>query len=474
MPLFDLVSPKLFGPLAGPNRTYYAELLLLLWEECRRAADYSLLRAEAVSRAEEYFAALAKPVTLDPDGSDPEAAQPTRDPHLLAVGFLLRLRRTGWLTEQPGSFEQEPRIAFTPELAPLLDGLDAIVHPPVVTYTGKLYKAWRLLAEIGAEAAPYENVLREVAADLAELNRSLRGLNASIGHYIDRLTRNRTPEQVLELFGQYEEQVVAAAYHRFKTSDNLFNYRSALEEGLDQCETVCLRALALDYARVEGCAPTQAAAAVRELVQQLRDELEQMGELVRQIDRSHLRYRKRAVQRAQFLLLSDRSAQGHATALLRAYARDIHTQEDLWEPDDSPLARRVQLWPAAVFGADPLYPPAAQRTPAPLEPVADGSLDPVQLAKEQQLLLDYARCAVTEENVDALARRALAARREVAASVLAQENPGDFARIIGLHTYSRSPRRCYEVQPLGVWVQQAGFRFEDFLLTRRKEEQDDD
>ena len=167
-------------------------------------------------------------------------------------------------------------------------------------------------------------------------------------------------------------------------------------------------------------------------------------------------------------------AQGHATALLRAYARDIHTQEDLWEPDDSPLARRVQLWPAAVFGADPLYPPAAQRTPAPLEPVADGSLDPVQLAKEQQLLLDYARCAVTEENVDALARRALAARREVAASVLAQENPGDFARIIGLHTYSRSPRRCYEVQPLGVWVQQAGFRFEDFLLTRRKEEQDDD
>ena len=356
MPLFDLVSPKLFGPLAGPNRTYYAELLLLLWEECRRAADYSLLRAEAVSRAEEYFAALAKPVTLDPDGSDPEAAQPTRDPHLLALGFLLRLRRTGWLTEQPGGFEQEPRIAFTPELAPLLDGLDAIVHPPVVTYTGKLYKAWRLLAEMGAEAAPYENVLREVAADLAELNRSLRGLNASIGHYIDRLTRNRTPEQVLELFGQYEEQVVAAAYHRFKTSDNLFNYRSALEEGLDQCETVYLRALALDYARVEGCAPTQAAAAVRELVQQLRDELEQMGELVRQIDRSHLRYRKRAVQRAQFLLLSDRSAQGHATALLRAYARDIHTQEDLWEPDDSPLARRVQLWPAAVFGADPCTP----------------------------------------------------------------------------------------------------------------------
>ena len=51
MQLFELVSPKLFRPLAGPNRAYYAELLLLLWEECRHTADYSLSRAEAVSRA---------------------------------------------------------------------------------------------------------------------------------------------------------------------------------------------------------------------------------------------------------------------------------------------------------------------------------------------------------------------------------------------------------------------------------------
>ena len=47
MQLFELVSPRLFRPLAGPNRAFYAELLLLLWEECRHTADYSILRAEA-------------------------------------------------------------------------------------------------------------------------------------------------------------------------------------------------------------------------------------------------------------------------------------------------------------------------------------------------------------------------------------------------------------------------------------------
>ena len=90
MQLFELVSPRLFRPLAGPNRAFYAELLLLLWEECRHTADYSISRAEAVWRAEDYFAALAKPLALDADGAGDEEEQPTRDPHTLAVGFLLR------------------------------------------------------------------------------------------------------------------------------------------------------------------------------------------------------------------------------------------------------------------------------------------------------------------------------------------------------------------------------------------------
>ena len=114
MQLFELVSPRLFRPLAGPNRAFYAELLLLLWEECRHTADYSISRAEAVSRAEDYFAALAKPLALDADGAGDEDEQPTRDPHTLAVGFLLRLRRTGWLEETPGSYEGEASLAFVP------------------------------------------------------------------------------------------------------------------------------------------------------------------------------------------------------------------------------------------------------------------------------------------------------------------------------------------------------------------------
>ena len=221
---------------------------------------------------------------------------------------------------------------------------------------------------------------------------------------------------------------------------------------------------------MERCAPNEAPRAVRALIQKQRDALEEMSDLMKQIDASHIRYRKRAVQRAQFLLLSDRSSQGSVTALLRRYAEEIKTPDQLFELDDGPVAEHLHLYPVQVFGEKPLYPPAAPRSETPLKPVETASLDPEQLQKEQKLLLDYARMAVTEENVALLAQQALAARKQVAASTLAVEYPDDFARIIGLHTYSQSPRREYDIELTGNWVERGGFRFEEFILMPRKEE----
>ena len=114
MQLFELVSPKLFRPLAGPNRAYYAELLLLLWEECRHTADYSLSRAEAVSRAEDYFAAVAKPLALDADGAGDEDEQPTRDPHTLVWAFCCGCGAPAGWKSSPAATSRSPRWPLCP------------------------------------------------------------------------------------------------------------------------------------------------------------------------------------------------------------------------------------------------------------------------------------------------------------------------------------------------------------------------
>ena len=72
-------------------------------------------------------------------------------------------------------------------------------------------------------------------------------------------------------------------------------------------------------------------------------------------------------------------------------------------------------------------------------------------------------------DVALLARQALAARGQVNASTLVEEYPNDFTGIIGLHTYSQSPHREYDITMTGNWVERGGFRVQDFVLTRRKE-----
>ena len=44
--------------------------------------------------------------------------------------------------------------------------------------------------------------------------------------------------------------------------------------------------------------------------------------------------------------------------------------------------------------------------------------------------------------------------------------------MIGLHTYSQSPRRAYDITLTGNWVERGGFRFEEFILTPRREDAD--
>ena len=59
------------------------------------------------------------------------------------------------------------------------------------------------------------------------------------------------------------------------------------------------------------------------------------------------------------------------------------------------------------------------------------------------------------------------------ARLVAAEYPEDFARVIGLHTYSQSPRRDYDIILTGEWVERGGFRFEEFVLTPRREDGND-
>ena len=104
-----------------------------------------------------------------------------------------------------------------------------------------------------------------VSEDFDNLNQALRILAASIEDHINNLTQGKKPEEVLEFFEKYEEKIVVGSYHRFKTNDNLFYYRTSLYESLDKCEDDLFDALVMDYMDAEHVDKVEASAKIKDL-----------------------------------------------------------------------------------------------------------------------------------------------------------------------------------------------------------------
>lgn len=468
--LFDILNPQLFRPLTGQNQWLFAELLLLLWDNCRTAPDYGIGKSELVRLCEDFLEGSGAIIDESDSSEFPEGfvLPPNRDVHTWALWCIARLKTCGWLEDLEVDYAADARTAVRPLVVPLLQAFHAILYPQTVTYSGKLNKAYQLLSGIAEESSPYENILREVSEAMDELNSALRNLNVSIGAFIDRMTQHRTPQEVLDLFEKYEEEIVVAAYQRFKTSDNLFNYKEALLEGLDNCQDVYLNALVADYRKVERCSESAALGAVLRMIDKIRDDLTLMGDLMAQIDKNHITYRQRAVQRAQFMLLSDGTTQGRINSLLRYYAQTLSSPASLFEEDDSPLSRMWRIYPTEVLGKNYLFTPRTNRKPTPIEPLQQlDSEDTEELRNAQQALLTYARSAVTMENVNAYAQRALQTHDAVRASSLVADAGDDFVKIIALHTYSQSDNRNYELELLDQWISAHGFRFQEFVIQKK-------
>lgn len=470
MQLFDILNPQIFSPLVGHAQQLYFELIMLIWDHCRISKDYSMTKKEMICLAEDFLegAGIDISVTDQSDVFEENDIQQPQDPHGKAIYHLARLRHCGWIEDMESGYEEDIRSAICPQVVPILQAFDTIVRPKTVTYSGKLYKAYQLLTTLANEKSPYENILKEVTAAMDELNSALRNLNASIGTYIDQMTQHKTPQEVLDLFEKYEEEIVAAAYQRFKTSDNLFNYRESLLGGLDSCQDEYLNVLAEDYSKVERCSKDEAVGAVLRIIDKVRDDLVLMSELISEIDKSHITYRQRAVQRAQFMLLTDGTTQGRINSLLRYYAEVLKSPSSLFDIDESPLSRMWRLYPVQVLGRSFLKSPVTGRKPTPIE-----SLQPIEYVNEEELhnahqaLLAYARSAVTLENVNAYVQKILSTKSAVRASVLVASAEDDFVKIIALHTYSQSENRNYEIELCDQWVSMHGFRFQEFVVKRK-------
>lgn len=468
MNIFDELNENLFRPLTGINKRKYVDILALIWDKCSRMPTYDIEKSTIFDMVEDYFYGLDEQVELDIEEQE-ETDGNTLDARVIAGGFVRRLRDTGWLTEKDGSYEEESKLAVNYKVVPLLKSFRDIINPSIITYKGKLFKIYSMFEHISEQDSPYEGVLREASEDFENLNQSLRGLAASIENHINNLTQGKKPEEVLELFQNYEDEIVVGSYHRFKTNDNLFYYRSSLYESLERCEDVLFDALVSDYMEVERVDKAVATSRIKELITKVRMDIEEMEGIMRTIDDRHIIYRTRAVQRAQFLLLSDGSVKSKINNILQYYASEIKTKEDLYEEDDTVCYDVFQVFGQNFIDSASLATPVKKRRSSQIELMAViDELDMELVEEKNRKMMEYIRNALTSENVNTYAKGILKGKTAVSVSSVFENNQNTLAKIIGLYTYSQSPEREYDIKLSDKCVECNGIRFKEFIVEERK------
>ena len=109
MQLFELVSPRLFRPLAGPNRAFYAELLLLLWEECLRTGNAVIRRVAALLPEQKQQFRIKSPLRWMPTVRAMRTSSPpatlTRWPWAFCCGCAAP---AGWKSSPAATREKRP------------------------------------------------------------------------------------------------------------------------------------------------------------------------------------------------------------------------------------------------------------------------------------------------------------------------------------------------------------------------------
>ena len=468
MNIFDEVDENLFRPLTGTNKRKYVDILALIWEKCKRMPMYAIEKSTIFDMAEEYLLGLDE--NVEPDMEDQEYTSGNiADMRTISGSFIRRLRDTGWLLEKPGEYEDEDDLAIHYKVVPILKSFQEIISPTIITYKGKLFKIYSMFEHISEQGSPYEGVLKEASEDFDNLNQALRTLAASIEDHINDLTLGKSPEEILDFFEKYEEKIVVGSYHRFKTNDNLFYYRSSLYESLDRCEDNLFDALVLDYMDTERVERDEAGIKIKELIQKLRMDIEEMEAIMRTIDDRHILYRTRAVQRAQFLLLSDGSSKSKINNILRFYTSQINSKEDVYDEDDSIASDIFQISVQNFFDCNSLSTPVKKRKPTAIEFMdIIEELDQEIIDEKNRKMMEYIKNALTSENVNRFARDILNGNHAVQISSVFENDPDTLIKIIGLYTYSKTSEREYDIRLRDNVVESNGVRFKDFIVEERR------
>ena len=448
-------------PLASPNKVVYWECICKLFSVMDHQLSFGVERDVLVEELQYYF---EQTQAADLTGEDVEG-KTARDK---ANWMLRKLENYGWIDiETDKSYVQ--RVNFKEYAVKVIRTLLEIAEGKQIEYQGYIYTIYSLVRSATDNPGI---VLLSIVENTDMLITGLKNLSSSIKHYIDELTRYKTPAEIMNvLFNDYIENIVDKAYHRLLTSDNVSKFRPEIIERLESKSRSksYVEKASEELSSIREISKDEAEELVYHYIHQVIDAFQNMDEILSEINHKNTQYQRAAINRAKFYLIGGEDVRGQIKEILSGMNEEINREEmdlgGIYRIEF--MDELIRIYSAAVLDEKSLYTPIEGKKAFEPEMLQQEEPDTELRNEKMRRMLEKLARVLNPEKVNSYVEKQLGNRQEMLASELPLENADDFVKMIYIRLYGQRKNMKYTVD-VKEPVKKEGYRFTDFTIHRKE------
>ena len=459
--MFHIIDEHFFVPLASPNKLVYWECICKLFSVMDHQLSFGVERDVLVEELQYYF---EQTQAAELEGEDVEGKS-ARDK---ANWMLRKLENYGWIDiETDKSYVQ--RVNFKEYAVKVIRTLLEIAEGKQIEYQGYIYTIYSLVRSTTDNPGI---VLLSIVENTDMLITGLKNLSSSIKHYIDELTRYKTPAEIMNvLFNDYIENIVDKAYHRLLTSDNVSKFRPEIIERLESKSRskAYVDKASEELAGIREISKEEAEELVYHYIHQVVDAFQNMDEILSEINRKNTQYQRAAINRAKFYLIGGEDVRGQLKEILSGMNEEINRDtmdlNGIYRIEF--MDEIIRIYSSAVIDEKSFYTPIEGKKIFEPATILEEEPDLEFRNEKMRKMLEKLARVLNPEKVNDYVEKQLGDRQDMLASELPLGNTDDFVKMIYIRLYGQRKNMKYSIA-VKEMKEKDGYRFTDFMIHRKE------
>ncbi len=463
MKLFEILPTKFFNILASSNKEIYADCIFLIYKIMNNFNSFGVSREVLVDSLCNYFEGLENSVFIDEE----EIVSGARN----NANFIIRkLSECGWIDiETDNNYVQY--VNLYDYAISFIETMDKLVRNERLEYQGYVYSIYTLL--FSSENIQPSVMLEQVYENTKALVSGLKSLNSNIRNYIDKITKLKTAEEILNLqFNDYEVNIIDKSYHRLKTSDNVSKFRPRIIDKLEEMsrDSELIKLISKQLVDMEKTDTSENGnSLVLKNLGDMINALNNIDDIIRDIDHKHYLYLRSSLTRVKFILNSTKDLGGQINALLKYIVSITKTYNlDLNEGEIPDELNIFEIFSQSFIDGKSMYVSTeGKKMFNPQEFDSKKILTKEERKKQIEAFKLKNDARLNKSTINEYVLNHLGNKQVINASMLPLNEITDLIKIIYILVYSDSKLVFYKIKQLDIEINFNNFIFTDFEIWRK-------